>query len=120
MKSISKIVFIGTKLQGGSLANGKQWSPVSGLYICQPNLNKDGNSMQVIEQPLSKNTIDAYKQIYNFTMEGYRNNNKQITEMLIFLQNRQILPNIEQSFNNPTAYKTFLSDRHDEVIKMLG
>jgi hypothetical protein len=119
MRSINKIIFIGTKLQGGPIQMNKKWTPISGLYICQPNITKDGISTNVIEQQLSNKTIDAYKQIYNFTTEGYRNNNKQITDLMLFLEKQQILPSIEQSINNTTVYKTFLANRHDDVMKML-
>ena len=117
LKNQMSFFFIGRSMTGGPGAGN--WTAETRYKIAAPIINKNGFVQRGYrEEVLQTNSAkQAYMQIYNFNMKGYRNN-KEITKLVQLLESNGIIPSLQDEIDK-TAYNTFLQNRHDSVMRMI-
>lgn len=110
--------FIGKSMSGGPDA----WTANPGWKLVKPSINPENGNVTrngLQETPLNtRSAKSAYIQIYNASVQGYRNT-QEITNLVRLLEIDNIIPSLQAELK-PVEYNAFLQHNHDSVINMIN
>lgn len=117
LKNETAFFFIGKPMTGGP--GYENWKVDSRYNIAAPIINENGFVRRgYTEQVLQTNSAkQAYMQIYNFNLQGYRDN-KEITKLVQLLESNGIISSLQDEIDK-TSYNLFLQHRHDAAMRII-